>query len=136
MLTFNHYTVAVHDLEQAVTDYGSRFGMTPTGEKGYNGIGKFDYVPMGYNGETLCHLLQPRDDEDSPVAKLMSERKNGFNPHGEGIYLIAYDCDDVDAFCKQIEENGGRVTRIPGRDNAWVHPTSSNFIFMEIFQRK
>ena len=43
-----------------------------------------------------------------------------------------YDCDDVDAFCKQIEENGGRVTRIPGRDNAWVHPTSSNFIFMEI----
>ena len=135
MITFKHYTVAVHDLEQAVPDYEARFGMTPTGEKAFNGIGKFDFVPVGYNGQTMCHLIQPREDEDSPIAKLMAERVNPFNPHGEGIYLLAYDCDDVDAFCAQVEENGGKVNRMPGGGNAGVHPTASNFVLMEIFPK-
>ncbi len=135
MLTFKHYTVAVHDLDEAVANHQARFGMEPTGEKAYNGIGKFDFVPMGYNGETQLHLLQPREGEESPIAKLMSERVNPFNPHGEGMYLMAYDCDDVDAFCAQIEANGGKVNRAPGSTNAWVHPTSSNFVLMEIFQK-
>jgi len=135
MITFRHYTVAVHDLDQAVADYEARFGMTPTGEKAFNNIGKFDFVPVGYNGQTVCHLLQPREGEGGPVEKLMLERVNAFNPHGEGIYLLGYDCDDVDAFCAQVEENGGRVNRMPGRDNAWVHPTASNFVLMEIFQK-
>ena len=135
MLTFKHYTVAVHDLDEAVANHESRFGMEQTGDKAYNGIGKFDFVPMGYNGQTQLHLLQPREGEESPIAKLMSERANPFNPHGEGMYLMAYDCDDVDAFCAQIEANGGRVNRVPNATNAWVHPTASNFVLMEIFQK-
>ncbi len=133
MISFRHYTVAVHDLDQAVADYGARFGMMPTGDRAFNTIGKFDFVPVGYEGNTVCHLIQPREGEESPIAKLMSERVNPFNPHGEGIYLLAYDCDDVDAFCQQVTDNGGRVNRMPGRGNAWVHPTASNFVLMEIF---
>ena len=135
MITFKHYTVAVHDLDQAVLDYEARFGMTPTGEKRFNEIGKFDFVPVGYNGQTTCHLIQPREGEESAVARLMLERVNPFNPHGEGIYLLAYECEDVDAFCAQVVENGGKVNRMPGRSNAWVHPTASNFVFMEIFPK-
>jgi hypothetical protein len=134
MLTVKHYTVAVHDLDEAIANHQARFGMEPTGEKAYNGIGKFDFVPMGYDGQTMLHLLQPREGEESPIAKLMLERVNPFNPHGEGMYLIAYDCDDVDAFAKQIEDGGGRVTRAPNSSNVWVHPTTSNFVLMEIFQ--
>ena len=135
MLTFKHYTVAVHDLEQAIADYKGRFGMEPIGEQGFNQIGRFNYQPVGYNGQVMCHLINPVEDE-SPIRKLMNERINPFNPHGEGIYLIAYDCPDVDAFCKQIEDAGGRVNRAPNSTNAWVHPTASNFVLMELFQTK
>jgi predicted enzyme related to lactoylglutathione lyase len=135
MLRFRHYTVAVHDLDEAVANHQSRFAMQPVGERGHNRIGNFDYQPMGYDGNVMLHLIRP-STEDGPIAKLMKERVNPFNPHGEGIYLLAYDCDDVDAFCAQIEAAGGRVTRAPGASNAWVHPTSSNFVLMELFPAK
>lgn len=67
----------------------------------------------------------------------MKERVNAFNPHGEGIYLLAFDAEDVAAFAAQVEEAGGRITRGgPGSTNVWVHPTASNFVLMEVFQQK
>jgi hypothetical protein len=135
MLRFKHYTVAVHDLDEAVANHQSRFGMAPVGERHHNRIGNFDAQPMGYGGEVTLHLIQP-STEDGPIAKLMKERVNPFNPHGEGIYLLAYDCDNVEAFCQQVEANGGRVNRAPNSSNAWVHPTASNFVLMELFQAK
>jgi extradiol dioxygenase family protein len=132
MLNFRHYTVAVHDLDGSVKNYEQRFGMQPTGEKAFNRIGNFDFVPMGYGGNTVLHLISPSSDE-SPIARLMKERINPLNPHGEGIYLLAFDTEDVDAFAKQVESAGGRITRAPGAPNVWVHPTASNFVLMEIF---
>ena len=88
---------------------------------------------MGYNGQTTMHLICPTSDE-SPIARLMKERVNAFNPHGEGIYLLAFETPDVEAFTQQVESAGGRVTRgAPGTANVWVHPTASNFVLMEIF---
>jgi hypothetical protein len=133
MLRFKHYTVAVHDLDEAVTNHQSRFGMEAIGDRGHNGIGNFDFQAMGYRGETTLLLIRP-STEDSPIARLMKERVNAFNPHGEGIYLLGYECDDVEAFCLQVEASGGRVNRAPGTTNAWVHPTSSNFVLMELMQ--
>lgn len=136
MLKFKHYTVAVHDLDASVANYKARFGMEPTGERAFNGIGKFDFVPMGYNGETVLHLISPQSEE-SPISRLMKERVNPFNPHGEGIYLLAFDSPDVAEFAKQVEDGGGRITRgAPGSTNVWVHPTASNFVLMEVFQQK
>jgi hypothetical protein len=136
MLTFKHYTVAVHDLDSAVENYRQRFGMEPTGEQAFNRIGNFNFVPMGYNGQTTLHLICPVSDE-SPIARLMKERVNAFNPHGEGIYLLAFETADVEAFTQQVEAGGGRVTRgAPGTSNVWVHPTASNFVLMEIFPQR
>jgi predicted enzyme related to lactoylglutathione lyase len=135
MISFRHYTVAVHDLDGSVDNYRKRFGMEPTGDKAFNRIGNFDFVPMGYGGHTALHLISPKSDE-SPIARLMKERVNQFNPHGEGIYLLAFDCEDVEAFAKQVEAGGGRITRAPGTSNVWVHPTASNFVLMEIFQSR
>jgi extradiol dioxygenase family protein len=132
MLKFRHYTVAVHDLDAAVSDYMRRFGMQATGEKAFNRIGNFDFVPMGYGGQTMLHLITPKSDE-SPISRLMKERVNPFNPHGEGIYLLAFETENVEAFAKQVESEGGRITRAPGAPNVWVHPTASNFVLMEIF---
>ena len=133
MLSLKNYTVAVHDLDEAIENHSKRFGMQKVGDRGFNDVGNFDFQAMGYGDTTLLLLSQPTDE--SPIAKLMSERQNDFNPHGEGMYLIAYETDDVDTFCKQVEENGGRVTRIPGAANAWVHPTSSHFVLMEILPK-
>lgn len=136
MLTFKHYTVAVHDLDSAVENYRQRFGMEPTGERAFNRIGNFNFVPMGYNGHTTLHLICPASDE-SPIARLMKERVNPFNPHGEGIYLLAFESPDVEAFTRQVEAAGGRVTRgAPGTSNVWVHPTASHFVLMEIFPQR
>ncbi len=133
MLKFKHYTVAVHDLDSAVENYRQRFGMEPTGEKALNRIGNFNFVPMGYNGQTVMHLICPAGEE-SPIARLMKERVNPLNPHGEGVYLLAFETADVEAFAQQVEASGGRITRgAPGSTNIWVHPTSSNFVLMEIF---
>lgn len=134
MLTFKHYTVAVHDLDEAVSNYQSRFGMEAIGERRQNSLGNFESQPMGYAGAELLQLIQPLSEE-GPIARLMAERGNDFNPHGEGLYLVAYECDDVDAFCEQVTANGGRVTRPEGAPNAWIHPTASNFVLMEIFPR-
>jgi predicted enzyme related to lactoylglutathione lyase len=136
VLKFKHYTVAVHDLDSAVENYRTRFGMEPTGEQAFNRIGNFNFVPMGYGGQTAMHLISPASDE-SPIARLMKERVNPFNPHGEGIYLLAFETADVEAFTRQVEEGGGRVTRgAPGTANVWVHPTASNFVLMEVFPER
>ena len=66
----------------------------------------------------------------------MKSRENEFNPHGEGVYLLAFEADDMDALSTKIESNGGRITRLPGRTNFFVHPTSSNFGFMEIMPKR
>ncbi len=134
MLTLKHYTVAVHDLDESVKNYEARFGMQKVGEQAFNRIGNFNFQPMGYDGKVMLHLICPVSEE-SPISKLMKERVNPFNPHGEGMYLIAYETEDVDAFCAQVEAGGGRVNRAPGTGNAWVHPTASNFVLMEIFPK-
>lgn len=66
----------------------------------------------------------------------MKERANPANPHGEGIYMVAFETDDPEAFAKGVETAGGRITRRPDESQfVWVHPTSSNFVFMEIRPR-
>lgn len=135
MLTYTHYTVAVHDLDDAITHYEARFGMQQIGERAHNGIGNFAFQSMGYNGKVAMRLISPVSPE-TPLARLMADRKNAFNPYGEGIYLLAFECDDVDAFCAQVEADGGRITRVPGIPNVWVHPTASNFVLMEIVPKR
>jgi predicted enzyme related to lactoylglutathione lyase len=132
MMRFKHYTIAVHDLESAVQNYKNLFGMDALTEPQHNNIGNFDSVSMGYDGKPVLQLIQSSSD-DTPVARLMRDRMNEFNPHGEGVYLLAFEADDPDELAGRIESHGGRITRIPGSTNFFVHPTSSNFGFMEIF---
>lgn len=135
MLTIHHHNVAVHDLDEAIRDYASRFGMQTIGDRQHNSIGNFDAQAMGYGDRAIVRLITP-SAEDAPVAKFMKERANPLNPHGEGFYMVAYECDDVDAFCAQAEANGARVIRNPGATNAWIHPASSHFVFMEVVPRQ
>jgi hypothetical protein len=133
VLQFKHFTVAVHDLEESVENWKSRLGLSVLSEKAHNNIGNFDYVVLGYDGQAFCHLLTP-SSEESPIYRLMQDRINRLNPHGEGIYLLAFETPSTDAIAKQVEEAGGRVNRAPSSSNIWVHPLSTNFVLMELFQ--
>ena len=131
MLRIKYHTVAVHDLEEAVEHHKARFGMEALAEPAHNAIGNFRFVPMGYGGETALHLISPAD-ENSPIHRLMQDRVNPLNPHGEGVYQLVCEVEDPEAFAQRIEDNGGRVTRVPGSEAIWVHPLSSNFVLMEL----
>ena len=131
MLQVKYHTVAVHDLEEAVRNHESRFGMEALAAPEHNAIGNFRFVPMGYGGQVALHLISPVD-ESSPIHRLMQERVNEFNPHGEGLYQLVCEVDDPEAFAQQVEAGGGRVTRVPNTEAIWVHPTASNFVLMEL----
>jgi hypothetical protein len=133
VLSFKHFTVAVHDLDESVTNYKARLGLSVISEKAHNNIGNFDFVVLGYEGRTFCHLLTP-SSEESPIYRLMQDRVNRLNPHGEGIYLLAFETPSTDAIATQIEAGGGRVNRAPNSSNIWVHPLYTNFVLMELFQ--
>jgi hypothetical protein len=135
MLRVKYHTIAVHDLEEAVQNHKARFGMEALNEPSHNPIGNFRMVAMGYGGETVLNLISPVD-ENSPVSRLMKERVNPLNPHGEGMYQLVCEVDDPEAFAQQIEANGGRVTRVLNTEAVWVHPTSSNFVLMELQRAK
>ncbi|MSQ36487.1 MAG: hypothetical protein EXR63_05050 [Dehalococcoidia bacterium] len=126
-----YFSVAVHDLDAAVVNYQARFGMQALDEKKENSIGRFHFVPMGYDGTAVLHLISPFTEE-SPVHRLMKDRTNPLNPHGEGLYQLMMECDDPDAMAKQVEAGGGRITRLGEGGPAWVHPLSSNFVLMEL----
>jgi catechol 2,3-dioxygenase-like lactoylglutathione lyase family enzyme len=134
VLSFKHFTVAVHDLDEAVTNYQARLGLKVVNEKAHNNIGNFDFVVLGYEGQTFCHLICP-SSEESPIYRLMQDRVNRLNPHGEGIYLLAFETPSTDEIAKQVEAGGGRVNRAPNTSNIWVHPLSTNFVLMELFER-
>ena len=131
MLQVKYHTIAVHDLEESVENHKSRFGMEALAEPAHNPIGNFRFVPMGYGGETVLHLISPVD-ENSPIHRLMQDRTNPLNPHGEGVYQLVCEVEDPEAFAQQVEAGGGRVTRVPNTDAIWVHPLSSNFVLMEL----
>lgn len=131
MLQVKYHTIAVHDLEDAVQNHKARFGMEQLNEPQHNPIGNFRMVAMGYGGEVVLNLISPVD-ETSPIHRLMQERVNPLNPHGEGVYQLVCEVEDPETFAQQVEANGGRVTRVPNTDAIWVHPTSSNFVLMEL----
>jgi hypothetical protein len=135
MLQVKYHTVAVHDLEEAVKNHEARFGMQALAEPSHNSIGNFRMVPMGYGDKVVLNLISPVD-ENSPIYRLMQERKNPLNPHGEGMYQLVCEVEDPEAFAQQVEANGGRVTRVPNTEAVWVHPTSSNFVLMELQRAK
>jgi len=134
VLSFKHFTVAVHDLDEAVANYQARLGLSVVSEKAHNSIANFDFVVLGYEGQTFCHLICP-SSEESPIYRLMQDRINRLNPHGEGIYLLAFETPSTDAIAQQVEAGGGRVNRAPNSSNIWVHPLSTNFVLMELFER-
>ncbi len=133
--TLSHCAVAVHDLDEAVADYGRLFGLV-VGERGENVWGHFRWAQMGWAGEQAIQLIQPESD-DTHVARVMKARADEKNPHGEGYYISVWTTPDPVALAAHIEASGGRVIdRGDGSGVHWVHPSAAHGAFMEIVPMK
>ena len=127
------FSVAVADLDQAVERYQNLFGlevMSPVHETQFG----FKAAILGNGERSFVELISPVDPE-SPLSRFMRERSYASNPNGEGVYVLNIEVDNLEEAVQRVKDQGGRVTQVGDRSNAaWVHPTSTNFAFIELVQ--
>ena len=71
--------------------------------------------------------MQPTDP-DKPVGRFLAK-------HGEGVYLVGFECQDVPGAVKKLRGDGVKVDS-PRDDLAWVHPRETNGLFVELRHRE
>ncbi|MBI4337772.1 MAG: VOC family protein [Chloroflexi bacterium] len=125
------FSVAVRSHSQAIEDYRKLLGVevmrpiTPSPQYG------FKSVYLGNGKDAFIELLEPTDPK-SPVARFLER-------HGEGVYLVGFQVDDLPAAVQHVRAAGGVVTGLPeGREAdastkmVWVHPRSAHGAFIEM----
>jgi methylmalonyl-CoA epimerase len=92
----NHVSIAVRDLDRALSLYGKRLGL-PVAEQ--------ETIPERgvrlaklHAGEVCIELVQPLD-ENSPLGRSIAKR-------GEGLHHIAFTVGDIDAALARLREEG------------------------------
>ena len=128
-----YFSIAVSDLDAAIQQYQDLFGLEVMVQPQERRQG-FKSATLGNGTQRLIELIQP-SAPDSALGRFMKERAIPSNPNGEGVYMVSMEVDDIGKSVQQIKDQGGRVTldeRTP--NEAWVHPTTSNFAFIAMVQ--
>jgi len=118
-------SVVVRDLEAAVERYTRLFGLMVhhRGESKEFGF-KNAILPTGIGH---IELLQPTDP-DKAVGRFLAR-------HGEGVYLVGFECRDIPGAVAHLRREGARVDgRRP--DIAWVHPQDAHGVLVELRHRE
>jgi len=113
-------TVVVRDLDAAVERFTRLFGLKESTEFGF----KNAILPTGIGH---IELLQPTDP-DKAVGRFLAK-------HGEGVYLVGFECRDIPGSVERLKQAG---VRVDGRraDVAWVHPQDTHGLFVELRKRE
>ena len=92
-------SIVVKDLDAAIERYGKLFGTTvhKRGESAEFGF-KNAILPPGHGH---IEFLQPTDP-NKPVGKFLAK-------NGEGVYLVGFECQDVDGAVQRLKQPGVRV---------------------------
>jgi len=56
--------------------------------------------------------------------------------HGEGVYLVGFECKDVPGSVERLKKQGVRVDHRADKDIAWVHPQAAHGLFVELRKRE
>jgi methylmalonyl-CoA/ethylmalonyl-CoA epimerase len=118
-------SVVVRDLEAAAERYSRLFGLKVhhRGESKEFGF-KNAILPTGIGH---IELLQPTDP-DKAVGRFLAK-------HGEGVYLVGFECKDIPGAVAHLKREGARVD--DRRPNiAWVHPQEANGVLVELRHRE
>ena len=118
-------TVVVRDIEAAIERFTGLFGLKVRhrGESKEFGF-KNAILPTGIGH---IELLQP-SDPDKAVGRFLAK-------HGEGVYLVGFECQDIPGSVERLKKAG---VRVDGRrpDVAWVHPQDTHGLFVELRKRE
>jgi methylmalonyl-CoA epimerase len=119
-------SVVVRDIEGAIERYTRLFGLRVhhRGESKEFGF-KNAILPTGIGH---IELLQPTDP-DKPVGRFLAR-------HGEGVYLVGFECADVPGSVARLKTEGAHVDHRPDKDIAWVHPRDAHGLFVELRKRE
>ena len=118
-------SVVVKDLDEAIARFTQLFGLRlhKRGESKEFGF-KNAILPTGIGH---IELLQPTDPA-KPVGRFLAK-------HGEGVYLVGFECKDIPGAVAKLRADGVRVDS-PKPDIAWVHPREAHGLFVELRRRK
>ena len=118
-------SVVVRDLDEAVARFTRLYGLSVhhRGESKEFGF-KNAILPTGIGH---IELLQPTDPNKA-VGKFLAK-------HGEGVYLVGFECADIPGSVAKLRGEGARVDH-PKPDIAWIHPRESHGLFVELRKRE
>jgi methylmalonyl-CoA/ethylmalonyl-CoA epimerase len=131
-MKIDHIGIATRQLEEGLAVWRDALGLTidSTEEIAEQGV----RVAMLAVGETHVELLEALTP-DSPVGKFLAKR-------GPGIHHIALEIDDIAASLKELKSKGARLIDETPRVGAggclvaFVHPSSTDGVLLELVQRR
>lgn len=131
----SHIGVVVDDLERAVQEWCTRYGLVLLGEEvvEVEGVRNAFVSPGPPREQAACiELIEPLDKSDmsNAIARRLANS-------GEGLYHVAFFTDDPAAASEQLREHGVTVIdREPAGEGqpprAVVHPKSANGLLIEL----
>lgn len=118
LLNLDHVGIAVQDLDSAVAEYRSKYGIEPLYRETVSSQGVEEaMIPLG---GSFIQLLQPLGP-NTPVGRFLARR-------GEGVHHLAWTVADIKAALAHLQEQGARlIDPVPrpgggGAQIAFVHP--------------
>jgi len=129
-MKINHLGIATKGIDEALGFWADALGL----ENVHSEIVEDQKVRVAMLpiGESRIELLEPTSN-DSPISKFLEKR-------GAGIHHIAIEVDDIEAALEQLKAKGMRLIDQSPRIGAegclvaFVHPSSSNGVLLELVQ--
>lgn len=125
----DHVVIAVKDLEAAVATYQHNFGLEQVsgGEVPSLGI-RNAFLQLG---DAQLELITPLS-EQGPVADFLAK-------HGGGLYLLAFEVDNLDEAITTLQNQGARVnvtTGSTGQRRVFVSPRATHGVLLQLLERR
>ena len=126
----DHVVVAVKDLDAAVSNYETLYGVPVSERREAPAAGmKMAFFRFA---DSYVELVSNIDDT-GPIAKRLAER-------GEGVHIIAMQVDDLDQAVAELRGKGVRLVGDPGPGNpvkgqVFVHPSFTGGVLTQLVQR-
>jgi methylmalonyl-CoA epimerase len=126
----DHVVIAVRDMEAAIKQYETIFGI-PAVDRGEPPGAGFTNAYFRF-GDSYVELVSPTNDT-GPVGRRVAAS-------GDGVYLMALAVDDLAATVAGLRGEGVRLLGDPGPDKPitgqlFIHPASANGVLTQLVQR-
>ncbi len=116
-------SIVVEDLELAIKRFETLFDLKVHSRGESKDFGFINAIlPLGKGHLELIQPVEP----SSSVAHFLEN-------HGEGVYLVGFDTEDIAGSVEKLRERGAKVIqRSEGNSTAWVHPKDAHGLFVEL----